>query len=402
MLAGRRTDVTIEIIDKNSCTGCGACANVCPYGCISMQSGEYGFYSPIVSKENCVECGLCEKRCPILSGGIKNSNSELPQVFAAWSLDNDIRLCSTSGGVFSEFAKYVLSVGGSVVGARYTKDHLVEHCIIDDVADLEKIRQSKYIQSFTGNIFKEIKKNLDKGSVVAFCGSPCQVAGLLSFLHDNPENLITLDFICHGMNSPMAYTSYLDMLAKKYKSRVKRVWFKNKTYGWNRFSTRIDFENGEQYLQDRNSDLFMRGYIEQNLYMRSCCFDCHYKKFPRVADITLGDFWGVADYKPSLDQDLGTSLIMLNSAKSEQLFENIKDNIYSEKCSIDVALPGNACIFENAVRNPKSDKFMTLLKRYPFDKSFRKVVESNRHSKCTKSFIGFSKKVLKYIARKIR
>jgi len=212
--------------------------------------------------------------------------------------------------------------------------------------------------------------------LVAFCGSPCQVAGLLKFLKKPYENLITFDFVCRGTNSPKAYLKYLEMLERKYKSKIKRIWFKNKTYGWNRFSTRVDFKNGKTYIKDRYTDLYIRGYIEENLYMRPCCFNCKFKTFPRVSDITLGDFWKIEERYPKMDFDKGTSLVMVNSNRGEDLFGLISNNIYYKKSTLNVALKGNPVIIKSSTRNPKSDVFMNMLDKYSFDVCFKKCTKN--------------------------
>lgn len=375
MLSGVRD--MIDKIKKDLCTGCDACYNICPENCIEMVVDEKGFRYPKVDYNKCTKCKQCVKTCPSLKKPLLDEKWETPKVFAAWSLDEEIRFNSTSGGVFSELAKKVLKDGGLVVGARYNDQHLVEHHMIENVDDLVKLRQSKYLQSDIGDILKKVEEKLIDNKLVAFCGSPCQVAGLLNYLKKPYDNLITFDFICRGTNSPKAYTKYLEMLETKYKSKVKKVWFKNKTYGWNRFSTRVELENGKIYIKDRYNDLYMRGYIEQNLYMRPCCFDCKYKEFPRVADITFGDFWGVGATDPSLDPDKGTSLIMVNSAKGENLFNSVRENIFQKRSKLEAALPGNGCILTSAVKNPVSDKFLEMLDDYPFDVCFKKCVEDN-------------------------
>ncbi|HOA80574.1 MAG TPA: Coenzyme F420 hydrogenase/dehydrogenase, beta subunit C-terminal domain [Defluviitaleaceae bacterium] len=262
----------IDTIKKELCTGCNACYNICPQDCIHMAVDNTGFKYPKVNYDKCTRCRQCIRVCPILNKLLLDNKWTKPKIFAAWSLDKKIRLNSTSGGIFSELAKVVLLNGGLVVGARYNKQHLVEHDIIERIEDLKKLRQSKYVQSNIGYIFRKIEKELLNNRLVAFCGSPCQVAGLLKFLKKPYENLITFDFVCRGTNSPKAYLKYLEMLERKYKSKIKRIWFKNKTYGWNRFSTRVDFKNGKTYIKDRYTDLYIRGYIEENLYMRPCCF----------------------------------------------------------------------------------------------------------------------------------
>jgi len=367
----------IDKIKKELCTGCNACFNVCPENCIEMIVDEIGFRYPKVNYDKCTNCKVCIKTCPSLNKPLIAGNWREPKVFAAWSLNESIRLNSTSGGIFSELAKEIILDGGLVVGARYNEQHLVEHEMIESIDDIEKLRQSKYVQSDIGDIFTRIEVKLKEERLVAFCGSPCQVAGLLNYLKRPYDNLITFDFVCRGTNSPKAYTKYMEMLEKKYNSKIEKVWFKNKTYGWNRFSTRIDCKNGKTYIKDRYSDLYMRGYIEENLYMRPCCFDCKYKDFPRVADITLADFWGVAAKDPKLDPDKGTSLIMVNSRKGLQLFNSISEKTFQKESTLEVALPGNVSIVKSAVKNSQSDQFLMMLDDYPFDVCFKKCVKNN-------------------------
>ena len=248
--------------------------------------------------------------------------------------------------------------------------------MIESIDDIEKLRQSKYVQSDIGDIFKRIEDKLNEERLVAFCGSPCQVAGLLNYLKKPYEKLVTFDFVCRGTNSPKAYLKYIDLLENIYNSKIEKVWFKNKTYGWNRFSTRIEFQNGKIYIKDRYNDLFMKGYIEENLYMRHCCFDCKYKVFPRVGDITLADFWGIGETDPELDTDKGTSLIMINSEKGDALFNKIEERIFHKKSTIEVALPGNGAIVKSATSNPNSDEFFRMLDKKSFDVSFKKYAKN--------------------------
>lgn len=366
----------IDKINKELCTGCEACFNICPESCIEMVVDDTGFRYPKVDYDKCVVCKVCIKTCPSLSKPLLVENWGVPKVFAAWSLNEDIRLNSTSGGIFSELAKEVLLEGGFVVGARYNEQHLVEHDMIENIDEVVKLRQSKYVQSDIKDIFRRIEEKLNKDKLVAFCGSPCQVAGLINYLKRSYNNLVTFDFVCRGTNSPKAYTKYIEMLENKYNSKIEKVWFKNKTYGWNRFSTRINFKNGKSYIKDRYSDLYMRGYIEENLYMRPCCFDCKYKDFPRIADITLADFWGVGKTDPSLDADKGTSLVMINSKKGDELFNKITDRVFRKESTIEKALPGNNAITKSADPNPNSGEFLIMLDKHRFNVCFRKYAQN--------------------------
>lgn len=351
----------IDKVKEIDCTGCFACYNACPTNCISMKRDIEGFVYPKIDKELCIECNLCEDTCPSINPVDCSTKYFEPKIQAAWSLNEEIRLDSTSGGIFSELALQVLRSGGYVCGAKYDKNHMVEHCIIDSERDLYKIRQSKYVQSDIWLVFNGIKDLLLQGKTVLFCGTPCQCAGLLNLLDKVYDNLIIVDFICRGSNSPEIYSRFLKKLEEKYESKISRVWFKNKTYGWNKFSTRIDFENGEIYLEDRFSDLYIRGYIEANLYMRLCCSQCKYKTFPRISDLTLGDFWGIKLNDSSMDIEKGTSLIMVNSEKGQSLFESIKSNIFHESKTIEDALGRNVCIKTSAKPNPRKNEFISVL-----------------------------------------
>lgn len=366
----------IDKIEKKLCTGCNTCYSICPQNCIDMVSDELGFLYPKVNYEKCIKCKKCVEVCPSLGVTSRENKWENPEIYAAWSLNEEIRETSTSGGIFSEFANEIIRSGGLVAGAKYAENHLVEHHIVDSLIGVEELKQSKYVQSNINDVYKKILTELKKDKLVAFCGSPCQVAGLLKYLGKTYEKLITFDFVCRGTNSPKAYLKYLDMLSTKYNSKIKRVWFKNKIYGWNRFSTRVDFVNGKTYIKDRYHDLYMRGYIEENLYMRPCCFECKYKDFPRVSDITFADFWGVGKKKTSLDTDKGTSLLMVNSQKGSDLVEQISDYIYREKMDLGAAILENESIIKSAKKNSDSKEFLKMLDLDSFDVCFKKYAKN--------------------------
>lgn len=359
--------MTIEILEKNKCTGCYACYNACPKNCIAMERDHEGFSYPIIDKEKCVECGLCEKACPILHKVVVKTNTTTPDIFAAWSLNDTIRLNSTSGGIFSEIALSFLEKGGYICGARYGEKHHIEHCVANTAEGLEKIRQSKYAQSDIGYVYRDIKKLLDNDQKVLFCGTPCECAGLRNYLRKDYENLTVVDFVCRGSNSPKVYEKFLEYLEEKYQSKVTKVWFKNKTYGWNRFSTKVEFDNGQSYLEDRYHDKYIVGYIRYNLYMRPSCAHCEYKTFPRVSDITLADFWGIKLDNPELDIEKGTSLVMINSLKGKNLYKNIERGIFSERKTFSDAFGGNACISTSPIMNPKRQYFFEHLDTMTFD-----------------------------------
>lgn len=331
---------------KSECTGCNACYSKCPVDAIRMEPDVEGFLRPVIDWHICTKCNLCEKVCPVLVP-CKVLDTHPPKVFAAWSKDENLRISSTSGGVFSELAKKVLADGGYVFGARYRSDFTVEHHGIDDLSDLPLLRQSKYMQSEMGHTFREVEKQLGTGAPVLFCGTPCHAAGLLSYLGKAYENLTVCDFICRGVTSAAVFEAYLSDLEKQHESSVKTLQFKNKEIGWNQFCTRIEFEDGQVYLKDRNGDAYMRGYLKHNLYVRPSCYDCKFKEIPRVSDISLADFWGIGNTRPHLDDNKGTSMVMLNTGTAESLFAECRRFLEAEHCALEEAVAGNGCIFTN-------------------------------------------------------
>ncbi len=370
MLIG--SEAMMDLIKEN-CTACGACSNICPNESITMIPDSEGFLYPYVCKEACMCCGLCESVCPIINRPDCENTSD-PKVYAAWSIDEEVRFNSTSGGLFTELAKAVISKGGCVTGARYNKEHLVGHYIIDSEREIPLLRQSKYVQSETGNVFKHIKERLDKGKQVMFVGTPCQGAGLQSFLGKQYDNLLLCDFICRGSNSPKVYMKYLESLKKQYRSDIKKVWFKNKINGWNKFCTKIEFENGKEYYADRYTDLFMRGYLKHNLYIRPSCSNCYFKGFPRHSDITLGDFWGVKlNDDESIDTDKGTSLVIVNSSIGQQCFNSLGDRIFKKESSLEAALPFNQCAVKSVDMGEKRDYFFSEIDKEDFTELINKI-----------------------------
>ncbi|WP_069998867.1 Coenzyme F420 hydrogenase/dehydrogenase, beta subunit C-terminal domain [Cellulosilyticum sp. I15G10I2] len=369
----------IDKIEKILCTGCNSCANACPLKAIDMITDEEGFWYPKV-QEKCNQCGICISKCPSLKRK-KSNYADNPDVFAAWSKDEHIRYHSTSGGMFTELANQILQDGGYVVGARYINEFMVEHAIINHPSDIHKLRQSKYLQSDISNMYEQVLKLLETEKKILFCGTPCQNAGLAAFLGKPHLNLIQCDFICRGVISPMVYKKYLDMLENRYEQPIKKVIFKNKSRGWNGFCTLIEFENGQQYIEDRNHDLYMVGYLKYNLYLRPCCHKCQYKELPRVSDITLGDFWGIGKTRPHLDENKGTSVVLVNSNKGEALFGKLGCKIVSEQCTIDEVIRGNACLLESAPRGQQRHKFFEELTTNSFDQAFFKAVHQKDETK---------------------
>lgn len=357
---------TIKSLEKNKCTGCGVCTNVCPKGSILMKADSEGFLYPVIDLLTCVNCGKCVAYCPVINPPVNTGKLKDPKAYAAWSLDKEIRYNSASGGISSELANMIISQGGYVAGAIYDEKHLVHHDISNCKDDIIKLRQSKYVQSTAGNIYADVKKILDSGKPVMFVGAPCQVSALILFLDKNYENLLTCDFICRGANSPKAYLKYILSLEKKFESKVVRVWFKNKINGWNKFCTKIEFENGQEYYADRYTDPFMKGYLKYNLYIRPSCSQCHFKGLPRYSDVTLADYWGVNLQNKSADIEQGTSLVIINSKKGIVNYDLLKNRIFQEEGSLNEALNKNKCANISIKHGIYRDQFFDEIDKIDF------------------------------------
>jgi acetyltransferase-like isoleucine patch superfamily enzyme/coenzyme F420-reducing hydrogenase beta subunit len=387
----------IQIINKEDCCGCNACVVACPKECISMKTDKEGFWYPEVNLSVCVDCKLCEKVCPILTKNETVKRFETPKVFAAYNVKHAIRLDSTSGGIFSALADYMFDKGGYVGGAIYNEDHSVSHIVTSDRILLEQMRSSKYLQSFTDKLYPEINRLLTAGEKVLVCATPCQISGLYNFLNKDYENLITCDFICRGVNSPKVFKKYIEMLEQQYHSKAVKIKFKNKTFGWHRFSTKVDFVNGKSYIKDRYHDLFMIGYLQSGNFARPSCYTCQFKGFPQKADITLGDFWGIENIDPSMDQDYGTSLVMVNTDKGLTFFEGLGDAIIKKEFKKEDAEKGNPAM-NNPLKATNNDRkaFFEALDMMPFEQVAKKFFPSNTLFKKMKKKISPIKRILKY------
>lgn len=368
----------VDKIIGDCCTGCSACMNRCPKQAITLVPNSEGFWYPSVSQTKCVYCNLCISTCPILKPK-QSLNFSDPEVYAAWNKDEEIRIESTSGGVFSALAKVFIQGGGCVVGARYCENFTIAHYLIKREEDISLLRQSKYAQSDLHSIFRTIQSKLKSGEKVLFCGTPCQVAGLQTFLNKEYCNLYTCDFICRGVISPKVYQKFLNDMSQKYGSVLRTVQFKNKDYGWNRFSTKLGFQNETCYQKDRDCDFYMKGYLKHNLFLRPSCHNCQFKSLPRVSDLSLGDFWGIGNYQKELDTNKGTSVVLINSPKGKELFLEMKDMLVYSKRTLNEVLTGNSCLLHSAPVGEFRTYFFRYMNKKPFDKLIEKIEYKSQH-----------------------
>lgn len=361
----------IEIENKTDCCGCQACGDICHAEAISFHPDHEGFWYPEVDRNKCTDCHLCEKICPVLNiDALKHHNKSAPKVFGGYNKDIVIRFDSTSGGVFSLLAQAMYKQKGYVSGAIYTDDFKVVNFISDDKKDLRRLRSSKYVQSNAEGLYKRIKSLLESGEKVLACGSPCQMAALRSFLRKDYDNLIIVDFLCRATNSPKVFEKYKESLEARYGSKIVAIKDKNKDHGWHSLARKVTFENGQVYYGEGHEDDYRRGY-HTNVFERPSCYECKFKGIPRISDITLGDFWGIGSVDPSLEQNLGTSLVMINSEKGEKYFDIIRDKLVMKVFSLDDIVPGNStAIMGGKLSYPAGidrNEFFKALDEMPFD-----------------------------------
>lgn len=312
-------------VKKEQCTGCGACYNSCPTGAISMIENEEGFLYPKIDNTKCVNCGLCEKKCPILNEQLRNNLKE-PECYAVMA-DDEVRKVSSSGGMFTLLANYVLEQGGCVCGAAYRDDWSVHHIIVDNKEDLQKLRGSKYLQSDTEKCYTKIKILLDDNKKVLFTGCPCQVAGLYSYLGKDYENLLTMELLCHGTPSYKIFKKYLE---EEHKDKnISRIEFRDKALNW--CSTNLVLYHDENFeICNIKTDPYEKGF-HRGLFNRHSCAPCKFAKLPRSADITVADWWGINKFISNMDDKKGTSLVLINNPKAEIVYNIIKKQIYKQE-----------------------------------------------------------------------
>ena len=350
----------INILNKKECTGCSVCFQVCPHNCIEMIETKEGFHYPVVDEKLCTDCGLCVKKCHALNDNFK---TDFKQEFYDVRANDEIRMKSSSGGMFTLIADYVLENGGFVCGASWTEDWLgVEHIIIDDKKDLDKLRGSKYVESSLGNIFSKIKKLLNENKLVLFTGAPCQVSALNFYLGKDYENLITVDLLCNSVVPQKVWRKYLrETFNDNDIKDIEYIAFRNKNkFGWDpAHGIYVRFKYGE-YVSYGINNLYLKLFL-RHISVKEECLHCKYRRFERAGDITIGDYWGVED-----NDNKGVSLVLVNSIKGKEVFKKINQSNFKYKRVYNVSnggLGGNNPIFASRkyfFNNLDKEDFETL------------------------------------------
>ena len=377
--------MTIETLDKMECCGCSSCVQKCPKNAIRMEENKEGFLYPVIDKDKCIDCGLCSRVCPQLKK-IKEKVMGYPKAFAMRNKNSDELSKSSSGGIFSVLANYVIENGGVVFGAAYDSNLNVKHIKATTKEELFPIRSSKYVQSDINNSYKEAEAALKNGRYVLFTGTPCQVSGLNSFLMKDYEKLITADVVCHGVPSPKLFHKYIDFLSEKFNSKVVEYNFRSKEKkGWGLVS-KVKTADGKVRYIEPDFDPYYSNFLGCVTY-RENCYQCHFTNYNRVSDFTMADYWGIHKLYPEFYNEAGNSLVLVNNEKAKKILELIKEKVDIMETDLDAAASYNKNLIESSRKSPRRNTVYDNID----EKNPKKFMSENLKSKVT------VKKVMKAI-----
>ena len=386
------------LCDGSKCTGCGDCFNVCPQKCISMELNKKGHYVPVIDNAKCVNCKLCEKACPIIET-VHREERIYPEVYLAHSLDEKILKNSASGGIASTLNKYFVLKGGYCAGVEYTPNFEAKFKLTNKYEDIRNFAHSKYVQSYVGTVYAEVKKQLENQKSVFFCGLPCQVAGLHSYLGKEYPNLLTADIVCHGTSSTVLFQQYIKTLEKKYGSKVENICHTDKKDGWSILIQRticIEFANGSKKYVPSSRDSYLFCFLS-NLFFKPACYQCKYATMPRIGDLTLGDFFGIGTvYRAQNLNKCGESMVMVNTLKGKKYLEELQQEIYLEKRNIKEALYFNHNLWKPSGKHKLYEDFDKDVDYMSYEELCAKYYSSNLISNLNRSARAFLKKILGY------
>lgn len=360
-----KEDLSIQTVPHDRCSGCGACCSACPVDAVTMEMDGDGFKYPQIKAEACTNCGLCTLSCPVVNP--VHNTAGIPECFAVWAND-EIRRKSSSGGAFTLLADYVLAQGGYVCGAAFDEQWGVRHIIINRKEELGRLRGSKYVQSDTGEIHRQIKDLLAQGETVLFSGCPCEVAGLNAFLRKRPVNLVTVDIFCHCTASPLIWKKYL---SERFPDTTPDIVnFRDKELsGWTCMKCTVTIK-GEKHVTDE----YVKGF-HRSLYARESCEDCLFSRLPRQGDFTIGDWWGISKYNPAFNDKKGTSLLLINTLEKGDIVAAVRENSQLFE-PVPLEYIGNNGHIHDSLKLPDTRRpFLAMLREgLPFSKALNAVM----------------------------
>ena len=401
----------IQIIKKDCC-GCNACVQRCPKRCITMRADNEGFLYPIVDTTICIDCGICEKVCPVIN---KTEPKQPLKVYAAYNKNEDVRMQSSSGGIFTLLAEKTINKGGVVFGVKFNKDWMPEFGYAETIEEIAPFRGSKYVQAIVGNAYIKAEEFLKSGKHVLFSGTPCQIAGLKHFLRKDYDNLLTVDIICHGVPSPKVWKKYLEETYHKllktkqtYKtfttcsssleeiSCIETINFRSKVTGWSKYSfllkincTKNSTDECIIYSQTLHQNTFLRGFIA-DLYLRPACHNCPCKQGKSHSDITLADFWKIENINKDIDSKNGITAVLINSLKGKDIFQ-LRDCEHIESKYEDVVKYNSARI-KSSIMHKDREKFF---KKIDKTKSIISLIDYYTKIRLTHRILNKFKRIFK-------
>lgn len=315
--------------ELRNCCGCTACFSICPQKAISMGPDEKGFLYPRIDSKSCNNCGLCLRACPFHKGFHIDNNLGEPDVYAVKHRSDNIRMKSSSGGMFSAVTDYILDMGGIIYGAAYNRNFEVLHQRAETYGARDQFCGSKYVQSNLEKVFKQVQADLATNRDILFSGTPCQTAGLYSFLKTrriDMDKLYLCDLVCHGTPSPKIFKDYLCSLEKKHHSKISSLTFRYKLLGWRAQAVAVFFENKTQYISIPLKDVYYQ-LFSSDIILRDSCYECPFTNLQRPSDITLADFWGIEKYLPEFEDEKGVSLALVNTEKGRRLYKAVENSL---------------------------------------------------------------------------
>lgn len=358
----------LETNNKYSCSGCTACKFVCPVGAIEMIRDEEGFKYPKIDKTKCIKCNKCVNTCPNVK---KSSDNEILIAYGIKHKDINKRTTSRSGGAFIAISDYILKMDGIVYGSKLNEDFSVSHNRATNKEERDLFKGSKYVQSDMNDMILKIKEDLEHNKFVLFSGTPCQTAGVASAIPKKMQDKLYLcDLLCHGVPSNKVYEDYLEYLQAKENKKIKEFIFRDKSFGWSSHYETIIFEDDTKITNEYFRNLFYRHNI-----LRKSCFKCNYSNVNRPSDITIADFWGVDEIEPDFYDEIGVSLILINTDKGKEIFENLKMDVEYVECTIDNCIK-YACTLTNPCEIPETrDEFWKDYKVSSFEQILEKYAK---------------------------
>ena len=365
--------IKIDDSNKKNCCGCCACEAVCPSNAIVIKRDSEGFQYPCVDADKCINCGACDRVCPFLNKA--NCFDEAQKAYAMYDKNLNNRITSSSGGIFGVLAEYVLKRGGIICGAAFDQKFNVKHIFVETMEDLHHLKGSKYLQSDNERIYPRVKEQLEKGREVLYSGTACQVAGLQKFLGKQYQNLITIDVLCHGVPSPKLWKKYLDEINHNNANGIEGINFRSKIEGWKNFSLEVKYNDGTVKREIYSNNNYMRLFLG-NICLRPSCHHCKYKELDRPSDITVGDYWGIEDQLPEMDDDKGVSIVKINTFHGENAVKNILQSMDYKMVDIETALPKWADSRNSVLPHVNRKKFFRRMEKDSMDDLTKLLKES--------------------------